>query len=70
MGADDKETFKAKEVDENNRDQIVSEAHDIEGWTKLVLFSCSAKGNSFSRGILFQGEFFFLKRGKVRGDSS
>jgi alpha-amylase len=33
-GADDKETFKATMVDENDRNKFVGEMHDIEGWTK------------------------------------
>ena len=32
-GADFKETFQAIQVDENNRDKEISDAHDIEGWT-------------------------------------
>jgi len=33
-GADDKEEFKATMVDENDRNKLVGEMHDIEGWTK------------------------------------
>lgn len=32
-GADFKEKFKVKEVDENNRDKEVTDAYEIEGWT-------------------------------------
>lgn len=33
MGADNKETFLAKQVDPENRSQVVTDAYDIEGWT-------------------------------------
>jgi len=33
-GADDKETFKATMVDQNDRTKLVGEMHDIEAWTK------------------------------------
>ena len=32
-GADTTETFKAREVDDNDRTKLVTEAYDIEGWT-------------------------------------
>lgn len=35
-GADETELFQAVMVDQNNRLQDVSEAHDIEGWTKFT----------------------------------
>ena len=44
MGADEKETFKAHPVDENNRlDE--GEAYDIEGWTK---FTFEGRQNKYS----------------------
>lgn len=34
LGADEKQTFKATPVDENNRNKTAGETRDIEGWTK------------------------------------
>ncbi|UZJ50717.1 hypothetical protein CBS101457_000037 [Exobasidium rhododendri] len=34
-GADETELFKAREVDSNNRKKLITEAYDIEGWTKF-----------------------------------
>lgn len=34
MGGDEKETFLATMVDENDRTKDVSEKHDIQAWTK------------------------------------
>lgn len=44
-GADDKETFKATMVDQNNRSKEVGEMHDIEGWTK---FDFPGRGDKYS----------------------
>ncbi len=37
LGADEKETFKATMVDQNDRLTDVGEAHDITAWTKWVI---------------------------------
>ena len=44
-GADDKETFKATMVDENDRTKTVGEMHDIDGWTK---FTFPGRGDKYS----------------------
>ena len=44
-GADDKETFQATMVDENDRTKLVGEMHDIEGWTK---FDFPGRGDKYS----------------------
>lgn len=36
LGADESETFKATEVDTNDRTKNIGEPYDIEGWTKYV----------------------------------
>ncbi|SGY14170.1 BQ5605_C010g06087 [Microbotryum silenes-dioicae] len=44
-GADEAEPFMATEVDENNRNQDVSGAYEIEGWTK---FDFPGRGDKYS----------------------
>jgi len=44
-GADYTEKFKAREVDPNNREKIIGESHDIEGWTG---FNFSGRGDKYS----------------------
>ena len=44
-GADETEKFMASEVDMSNRTEIISEPHDIEGWTK---FNFEGRGNQYS----------------------
>lgn len=45
MGADDKETFRATMVDQENRNKDVSESKDIEAWTK---FTFPGRGDKYS----------------------
>lgn len=35
-GADETETFKAREVDNDDRSKLITDAYDIEGWTKFT----------------------------------
>lgn len=43
--ADEKETFKAIEVNPENREEEISEPHDIEAWTK---FTFPGRGDTYS----------------------
>lgn len=43
--ADEKETFKAIEVNPENREEEISEPHDIEAWTK---FTFPGRGETYS----------------------
>ncbi|KAF8320734.1 putative alpha-amylase [Clavulina sp. PMI_390] len=45
FGADAVERFKAKEVDSDNRTQEISDAYDVEGWTK---FEFPGRGEKYS----------------------
>lgn len=36
FGGDEKEKFKAREVDPDDRTKFTSDAYDIEGWTKFT----------------------------------
>ncbi|KAJ1028121.1 hypothetical protein NDA13_003568 [Ustilago tritici] len=36
MGADELQTFKARMVGQNDRSKLISDAYDIEGWTKFT----------------------------------
>lgn len=42
-GADETETFKAREVDNDDRSKLISDAYDIEGWTKFTFPGRKAK---------------------------
>ncbi|OCF61510.1 alpha-amylase [Kwoniella mangroviensis CBS 10435] len=44
-GADDKEEFLATMVDQNDRNKLVGEMHNIEGWTK---FTFPGRGDTYS----------------------
>jgi alpha-amylase len=46
LGADEKETFLATMVDENNRTQDIGEQHDITAWTK---YTFPGRGDEYSR---------------------
>lgn len=50
-GADETETFKAVEVNPENRQEDISEEHDIEGWTK---FTFPGRNGAYSK---FQWNF-------------
>lgn len=45
--ADEKEVFKAVEVDENDRTKDISEPHDIEAWTKFTFPGRKGQYNDF-----------------------
>ncbi|MCO5566240.1 hypothetical protein L7F22_019916 [Adiantum nelumboides] len=45
MGADGLETFKVKKVDSNDRNKVISDSYDIEGWTK---FDFPGRGDNYS----------------------
>jgi alpha-amylase len=45
-GADETETFKAREVEEQDRTKYKSEAYDIDGWTK---FDFPGRGDKYSK---------------------
>jgi len=45
FGADEKETFKAKQVDWNERDKELSDLYDIQGWTG---FTFPGRGDKYS----------------------
>ncbi|KAA9301220.1 MULTISPECIES: alpha-amylase [Aerococcus] len=44
-GADESERFEAYEVNPDNRQEIISDAHEIEGWTK---FTFPGRGDTYS----------------------
>jgi alpha-amylase len=44
-GADETEKFTVVEVDPNNRKQVISDPHEIEGWTK---FNFPGRGDKYS----------------------
>ncbi|EIW72207.1 alpha-amylase [Tremella mesenterica] len=44
-GADDKEEFLATMVDQNDRNKLIGETHNIEGWTK---FNFPGRGDKYS----------------------
>lgn len=46
--ADDKETFKAVEVDQNDRNKEIGEAHDITAWTKFTFPGRDGKYSEFT----------------------
>ncbi|MDD2428593.1 MAG: alpha-amylase [Eubacteriales bacterium] len=46
-GADEKEVFRVVKVDENNRDQQISEPFDIEGWTRFTFPGRQGKYSPF-----------------------
>ncbi|WP_418968522.1 alpha-amylase [Alloscardovia omnicolens] len=47
-GADDKELFQAIMVDPHNRNQDISSAHDIEGWTRFTFPGRNGQYSSFT----------------------
>ncbi|AMB95866.1 alpha-amylase [Aerococcus urinae] len=47
-GADQTEVFQAYEVDPNNRQRKISQAHDIEGWTKFTFPGRKGKYSDFT----------------------
>lgn len=51
MGANEKQTFKARMVDENDRTKFCSEPYDIEGWTKFDFPSRKGKYSDFKWGF-------------------
>ncbi|SJX66056.1 probable alpha-amylase [Sporisorium reilianum f. sp. reilianum] len=51
MGADELQTFKARMVDQNDRNKFVSDAYDIEGWTKFTFPGRGDKYSSFKWGF-------------------
>lgn len=44
-GADEKERFRVREVDENNRDEEISDTYEMEGWTR---FTFPGRGGKYS----------------------
>jgi|SRR5665647_121888 len=64
-GADETERFPAYEVDPNNRQQKVSEAYDIEGWTKFTYAGRQGKYSKFQwNWTHFSGIDFNQENGK------
>ena len=47
MGADDKETFRVQQVDDNDRTKNIGEERDIEGWTKFEFKGRNGKHSDF-----------------------
>nr|WP_326494211.1 alpha-amylase [Aerococcus sp. Group 1] len=47
-GADQTESFQAYEVDPNNRQRKISQAHEIEGWTKFTFPGRKGKYSDFT----------------------
>jgi len=64
-GADESERFPAYEVDPNNRQKKVSEAYDIEGWTKFTFPGRKGKYSEFQwNWTHFSGTDFNQENGK------
>lgn len=64
-GADESERFPAYEVDSNNRQEKVSEAYDIEGWTKFIFPGRKGKYSEFQwNWTHFSGTDFNQENGK------
>ena len=64
-GADETQLFKAVKVDPNNRNQEISEGHDIEGWTKFTFPGRKGKYSEFEWGFQhFNGVDFDNKSGE------
>lgn len=50
-GADEVELFKARMVDQNDRSKLISDAYDIEGWTKFTFPGRGDKYSNFKWGF-------------------
>ncbi|KZZ85367.1 alpha-amylase [Bacillus sp. SJS] len=63
--ADETETFKVVEVDPENRENVISEPFDIEGWTKFTFPGRGDKYSSFKWNFgHFNGTDYDAKTGK------
>lgn len=64
-GADECERFPAYEVDPNNRQKKISDAYDIEGWTKFIFPGRQGKYSQFEwNWTHFSGTDFNQENGK------
>ncbi|KAB7671222.1 alpha-amylase [Bacillus sp. B1-b2] len=63
--ADEKETFQVIEVNPENREEDISEPHDIEGWTKFTFPGRKGKYSEFTWNFIhFNGTDYDDKEGK------